>query len=103
MTRPGIESAASRSQSGRSTTEPLCRLTAGFNRLIVLGFNDMSTLVDHLSLREREKRDRRDSRGDEREKQRIKRKMNESEETEEIKTFPPLPLPAARIAGLTQL
>ena len=32
-----------------------------------------------------------------------KRKMNESEETEEIKTFPPLPLPAARIAGLAYL
>ena len=29
------------------------------------------------------------------------RKMNESEETEEIKTFPPLPLPSARIAGLS--
>ena len=26
MTRPGIEPATSRSQSGRSTTEPLCRL-----------------------------------------------------------------------------
>ena len=31
------------------------------------------------------------------------RKMNESEETEEIKTFRPLSLPAARIAGLDQL
>ena len=31
------------------------------------------------------------------------RKMNESEGTEEIKTFPPLPLPATRIAGLAQL
>ena len=37
--------------------------------LIVLGFNDTSTLVGHFvsSPREREKRDRRDSRGDERE------------------------------------
>ena len=37
--------------------------------MIVLGFNDMSTLVGHFvsSPREREKRDRRDSRGDERE------------------------------------
>ena len=36
--------------------------------LIVLGFNDTSTLVGHFvsSPREREKRDRRDSRGDER-------------------------------------
>ena len=35
-------------------------------KLIVLGFNDMSTLVGHLMLspREKEKRDRRDSRGD---------------------------------------
>ena len=47
--------------------------------LIVLGFNDMSTLVDHFvsSPREREKRDRRDSRrdsrGDEREGQGRKR------------------------------
>ena len=39
------------------------------NILIVLGFNDMSTLVGHFvsSNREREKRDRRDIRGDERE------------------------------------
>ena len=37
-------------------------------RLIVLGFNDMPTLVGHFvsSPREREKRDRRDSKGDER-------------------------------------
>ena len=32
-----------------------------------------------------------------------KRNRNESEETEEIKTFPPLPLPTTRIAGLAQL
>ena len=39
--------------------------------LIVLGFNDTSTLVGHFvsSPREREKRDRRDSRGDERKEQ----------------------------------
>ena len=37
------------------------------------------------------------------ERDRQERKMNDSEETEEIKTFPPLPLPAARIAGLAQL
>ena len=43
--------------------------------LIVLGFNDTSTLVGHfvLSPREREKRDRRDSRGDERGGQGTKR------------------------------
>ena len=58
--------------------------------LIVLGFNDTSTLVGHFvsSPREREKRDRRDSRGDEREEQEKKRKRNDSEEIEEIKTFP---------------
>ena len=40
-------------------------------RLIVLGFNDTSTLVGHFvsSPREREKSDRRDSRRDEREGQ----------------------------------
>ena len=43
-------------------------LGLGSKRLIVLGFNDTSTLVGHFvsSPREREKRDRRDSRGDER-------------------------------------
>ena len=48
--------------------------------LIVLGFNDMSTLVGHFvsSPREREKRDRRDSRRDEREEQGRKRNRNES-------------------------
>ena len=61
--------------------------------LIVLEFNDMSTLVGHFVSppREREKRDRRDSRGDEREEQERKRNRNESEETEEIKTFPLYP------------
>ena len=62
-------------------------------RLIVLGFNNTSTLLGHfvLSPREREKRDRRDSRRDEREGQGRKRNRNESEETEEIKTFPLYP------------
>ena len=71
----------------------------------MLGFNNTSTLVGHfvLSPREREKRDRRDSRGDEREGQGRMREMNESEETEEIKTFPPLSLPAERIACHAQL
>ena len=57
--------------------------------LIVLGFNDTSTLVGHFmsSPREREKIDRRD----EREGQGRKRNRNESEETEEIKTSPPYP------------
>ena len=63
-----------------------------FTELIVLGFNDTSTLVGHFvsSPREREKRDRRDSRRDEREGQ-GKRNKNESEETEEIKTSPLYP------------
>ena len=61
--------------------------------LIVLGFNDTSTLEGHFvsSPREREKRDRRDSRGDESGGQGRKRNRNESEETEEIKTFPLYP------------
>ena len=73
--------------------------------LIVLGFNDMSTLVGHFvsSPKEREKRDRRDSRRNDSEGQGRKRNRNESEETEEIKTSPPLPLPATRIAGLAKL
>ena len=71
------------------------------HRLIVLGFNDTSTLVGHFvsSPREREKRDRRDSRRGKREGQKRKRDKSESEETEEIKNIPPLPLPATRIAG----
>ena len=58
--------------------------------LIVLGFNDTSTLEGHFvsSPRERETRDRRDSRRDKREGQGRKRIRNESEETEEIKTSP---------------
>ena len=60
--------------------------------MIVLGFNDTSTLVGHFvsSPREREKRDRRDSRRDEREGQGRKRNRNESEETEEINHLPTL-------------
>ena len=63
--------------------------------LIVLGFNDTSTLEGHFvsSPREREKRDRRESRGDEREGQGRRRNRKESEETEEIKTFPLYPYP----------
>ena len=62
-------------------------------RLIVLRFNDTSTLVGHFmsSPREREISDRRDSRRDEREGQGRKRNRNESEETEEIKIFPIYP------------
>ena len=65
------------------------------NILIVLGFNDTSTLEGHFvsSPRRRGKRDRRESRGDEREGQGRKRNRNESEETEEIKTFPLYPYP----------
>ena len=64
-----------------------------FRILIVLGFNDTSTLEGHFvsSPREREKRDRRDSRGDESRGQGRKRNRNESKETEEIKTFPLYP------------
>ena len=53
-------------------------------RLIVLGFNDTSTLVGHFVSSPREKEER-DSRGDEREGHGRKRNRNESEETEEMK------------------
>ena len=61
--------------------------------LVVLGFNDTSTLMGHfvLPLREREKRDRGDCRRDGREGQGRKRNRNECEETKEIKTSPPYP------------
>ena len=64
-------------------------MPCGYRILIVLGFNDTSTLEGHFvsSPREREKRDRRDS-TDESGGQGRKRNRNESEETEEIKTFP---------------
>ena len=53
------------------------------------------------SPREREKRD---SIVEEmKERNRDERKLNKSGETEEIKTFPALPLPAARTADLAQL
>ena len=80
------------------TIIPLHYHVAGYQKawiLIVLGFNDTSTLEGHFvsSPREREKRDRRESRGDEREGQGRKRNRKESEETEEIKTFPLYPYP----------
>ena len=55
--------------------------------LIVLGFNDMPTIVGHFVSSPREdKRDRRDTRGDERDRE--ERKMNDSEDSKETKTFP---------------
>ena len=79
----------------RRTTGWTDRRTDERTFLVVLGFNDTSTLEGHFvsSPREREKRDRRESRGDEREGQGRKRNRNESEETEEIKTFPLYPYP----------
>ena len=78
-----------------SSTELRSKKISWFDWLIVLGFNDTSTLEGHFvsSPREREKRDRRESRGDEWEGQGRKRNRNESEETEEIKTFPLYPYP----------
>ena len=57
--------------------------------MIVLEFNDTSTLVGHFvsSPKEREKRDRRDGRI-KREELGRKRNRNERKETEETKTFP---------------
>ena len=55
--------------SGHTVTGRFYKNSVLKNFLIVLGFNDTSTLEGHFvsSPREREKRDRRDSRGDERE------------------------------------
>ena len=66
--------------------------------LIVLVFNDTSTLVGQFvsSPREREERYKIDSIGDQREVQERKRTMNKSEETEEIKTSPLYPYPLQR-------
>ena len=62
------------------------------DHLIVLGFNDTSTIVVHFvwSPRERDRVEERDGQG-------RNKNRNEGEETEEIKTFPPLPFPATRI------
>ena len=58
-------------------------------QLIVLGFNDTSTLVGHfVSLPEK---GRREIVEEMKERDRGERKMNDSEETEEIKTFPLYP------------
>ena len=74
----------------RHTKVILPSLKLYFFWLIVLGFNDTSTLVDHSvsSPWEREKRDRRISRRAVREGQGRKRNRNESEETEGIKHSP---------------
>ena len=73
-----------------------------YQQQIVKRFKDESILAGHFvsSPRDREKRDRSDSREAERKGQGRKRKINESESEE---TIPPLPLPAARIAGLARL
>ena len=68
--------------------------------LIVLRFNDTSTLVGQFvsSPREREKKSK-EIIEEMKERDREERNRNESEETEEI-NYIPLPLPATRIAGL---
>ena len=75
--------------------------------LIVLEFNDTSTLVGHFvsSPREREMIDRRDSRGDERDGQGREENQRKGRNRRNGRNYniPPLPLPAARIAGLAQL
>ena len=68
----------------------------------MLGFNDTSTLVGHFMSSPREREKREETIGEMKERDRRERKMNDNEVTEEIKTIP-LPLPAARIAGLAQL
>ena len=61
-----------------------------FDWLIVLGFNDVSTLVGHFmsSPRKREKTDRIYSRADEREEEGRKTERNESEEQKKLKHSP---------------
>ena len=59
--------------------------------LIVLGLNDMSTLVGHFESSPKGRKEIEESKGDEREGQGRKRNRNESEETEEINTFPLYP------------
>ena len=68
-------------------------VSSNSSQLIVLGFNDTSTLVGHFvsSPRERGKIDRRDNRGDKRKGQGRKRNRNEREETQEIKISPLYP------------
>ena len=62
----------------------------------MLGFNDTSTLVGHFvsSPREGEKRDRRANK---------EREIGKEDGNERKMKVPPLPLPAARTAGLAQL
>ena len=62
-------------------------------RLIVLGFNDTSTLVGHFvsSPREREKRDRRDSRRDEKKREGKKEEQKWKWRIQEIKALPLYP------------
>ena len=81
--------------------------------LVVLGFNDTSTLVGHFvsSPREREKRDRRDSIQEMKERDReeretrmkVKKQKKYNKKKQQQQNIPPLTLPAARIAGLAQL
>ena len=73
--------------------------------LIVLGFNDTSTLVGHFvsSSKEREKREERDSRRDERNETEKKEEQEWKWRIKRNKTISPLPLPATRIAGHAQL
>ena len=71
--------------------------------LTELGFNDTSTLVGHFVSSPREREKRQEIEEEMKERGRGERKMSENEETEEIKNIPPLPLSAARIAGLAQL
>ena len=70
--------------------------------LIVLGFNDTSTLAGHFVSSLRERKEKGDSSIYEKEGQRRKRNKNDSKETEELETFPSS-LSATRIAGLAQL
>ena len=71
---------------------------------IVLGLNDTSTFVGHFVSSPR-KREKRDSRGDERQGLEERRTGMKGKKQKKLKkqNIPHLPLPATRIAGLTQL
>ena len=117
-THPSIHPSIHQSQRNKKTSSLVSKVTTFIalcnssgewdtlsRDLIALGFNNTSTLVGHFvsSPREREKRDRRDSRGDEREGH--GRNIEENEwkwRNRRNKNIPPLPLPAARVAGLAQ-
>ena len=76
----------------------------GIRILIVLGFNDTSVLVDPCRLPEKGRKEIEEIVEEMKERIREERVTGiKVKKQKKIKTFPPLPLPATRIAGLAQL